>query len=404
MYLQQDGQAFACCYADRTLPIGDLRRSSLREIWNGPEYRAMRLRMLSGEPSAACTRCYELEQAGARSQRVHMNRKFAHHLPLVRSTAPDGAVAELNLPFVDIRFSNVCNFKCRSCEHGSSSNWYGDARALDPDAELVPILRPRDDPEQLWAEVRDIIPRAEEIYFAGGEPLIMDEHYRILDLLVEQGRTNVELVYNTNLSVLAHRGRDVLSMWRRFPRLRVHVSLDGSGRRGEILRHGMVWTDVLDNCRRLRAACPHARFMVAATVSAMNVMHLPDLHRELVGLGVIGVEGLEVHNIVATPEHLRIQILPAALKREVERIYRGHLDWLARAHALGVGSRVYDGFQNVVRFMNQSDRSPLIPAFVDYTRRLDRLRGEAFFDTFPELASLSSSASLGAIAVDGVER
>jgi MoaA/NifB/PqqE/SkfB family radical SAM enzyme len=388
MYLQQDGQAFACCNADRTLPIGDLRRSTVREIWNGPDYRAMRLRMLSGEPSAACTRCYELEQAGARSQRQHMNRSYAHHLPLVRTTGPDGAVAELNLPFVDVRFSNVCNFRCRSCGHWSSSNWYGDARALAPDAELVPILRPRDDPEQLWAEVREIIPRAEEIYFGGGEPLLMDEHYRILDLLIDEGRTGVALVYNTNLSVLEHRGRSVLSLWRRFPRLHVHASLDGAGRRGEILRHGMVWNQVLDNRRRLRAACPHAHFMVAATVSVMNVLHLPDLHRQLVELGVIGVEGLELHNILGAPEHLRVQILPGALKREVERVYRGHLDWLARAHGRRAGSRIYDGFQNIVRFMNQSDRSALVPAFVDYTQKLDGLRGEDFFDAFPELASL----------------
>jgi hypothetical protein len=47
MYLQQDGRAFPCCDAERALPIGDLRRSSLREIWNAPEYRALRLRMPS---------------------------------------------------------------------------------------------------------------------------------------------------------------------------------------------------------------------------------------------------------------------------------------------------------------------------------------------------------------------
>jgi MoaA/NifB/PqqE/SkfB family radical SAM enzyme len=393
MYLQQDGQAFACCYADRTLPIGDLRRSSLREIWNGPEYRAMRLRMLSGEPSPACARCYELEQVGARSQRQHLNLKFAHHRSLVQTTGADGTVAQLNLPFVDVRFSNVCNFKCRMCGHGSSSNWYGDARALAPDAKLVPILRPRDDPEELWAEVRDIIPRAEKIYFAGGEPLLMDEHYRILDLLIDAGRTDIELVYNTNLSVLEHRGRSVLLLWRRFPRLHVQVSLDAAGRRGEILRHGLVWAEVLDHCRRLRAVCRNAHFMVAATVSVMNVLHLPDLHRELVGQGIIGADGLAVHNILADPEHLRIQILPAPLKREVERVYRDHLDWLARAHRLGPGSLVYDGFLNIVRFMNQSDRSALIPDFVDYTRKLDGLRGEAFFDAFPELATLVTQYS-----------
>jgi MoaA/NifB/PqqE/SkfB family radical SAM enzyme len=389
MFMAQDGKVFPCCYADRAPPIGDLRRSQVAEVWNGPEYRAMRLRMLAGEPSEACARCYELEEAGARSQRRQINAKYGHHEGLVAATQPDGALPEMRMALVDIRFSNVCNFKCRTCGPWASSSWAIDARALSTAGDLVPaIVRPRADTEQLWSEVREILVRAEEITLAGGEPLMMDEHYRVLDLLLENGRSDVELNVFTNLSVLEHRGRDVLALWRQFPKLRVYASVDGAGRRGEILRHGMVWRELLENCRRLREACPQARLTVSVTVSAMNVMHVPELHRELVVQGAIRAESLDVNNVLLWPEHLRAQILPAPMKREVEGLYREHIKWLAREHALGGGATA--GLRNVLRFLNKADRSALVPRFLEYTAALDRLRGESFFDAFPELAPLAA--------------
>jgi MoaA/NifB/PqqE/SkfB family radical SAM enzyme len=391
MYLQQDGRAFPCCNADPALPIGDMRRSSLREIWDGAAYRALRLRMLRGERSDACVRCYDLEAAGARSQRVHLNRKYAHHLPIVDTTRPDGGVPALNMPLVDIRYSNVCNFKCRTCGPQASSSWAADAMALRPGTDLAAIVRPHDDPEWLWDQVRDVLARAQEISFAGGEPLMMDEHYRVLDLLIEKGRTDVEMHVFTNLSRLEHKGRSVLPLWRFFRKLHVHASLDAAGPRGELLRHGLVWADVLENIRRLRDGCPRIRFAVAATVSVMNVMHLPELHRALVAARAIRVDEFELHNIVTAPEELRIQILPAAMKRAVERLYREHLDWLTRVHRVRARARVRAGFETVLRFMNLEDRSALLPRFLDYTAALDRLRGEAFFDVFPELAPLRPS-------------
>jgi len=279
MYFHQTGAVFPCCFADRRLPIGDVRRDQVSEIWNSPRYRKLRLRMLAGQRSATCTRCYELEQAGATSHRLRMNEKFARHLPLAKTTAPDGRVAALNMPYVDIRFSNVCNFRCRTCGHGSSSSWYADAKALWPHLEIAPILRAHDDPEHLWSQVRDLVATAEEIYFGGGEPLVMEEHYRVLDLLLERGRTDVRLSYNSNLSSVDYRGRSVLDLWRRFPHVRVDASLDASGPRAEILRAGTRWPDILDNLRRIRAHCPHVELACSTTVSAMNALALPDLHR-----------------------------------------------------------------------------------------------------------------------------
>ena len=86
--------------------------------------------------------------------------------------------------FIDLKLGNICNLKCRSCGSIFSSRWY------DDDVRLWgKPLRPRVQfagrhEEDVWEQMQEHIPHLERIYFAGGEPLIMEEHYQILDLLI----------------------------------------------------------------------------------------------------------------------------------------------------------------------------------------------------------------------------
>lgn len=388
LFFHQSGKVLPCCTADYDHPVGDVRQSSIADIWNSKEMRELRLRMLRGQKSPACASCYEREQAGSWSPRRSRNACLSHHFWRLGATGRDGRLNFLNMPYWDIRFSNLCNFKCRTCNHGSSSRWYGDATRLSHERDKAPLIRLHDDPEHIWSQVRPLLGDAEEIYFAGGEPLLMSEHYRILDLLLRQGRTDVVLRYNTNFSRLEYRGRSVLDLWNRFRNVYVDASLDASGTRGELLRHGTDWRQTLHNRERLRKECPHVIFRVSATVSVMNVHHLPDFHRELVGLRVVETERFNAHNILIHPPLFRVQILPAAMKRKVEESFARHLYWLTHSQGIRPDSLVCQNFRAVVDFMNASDQSSLIPEFLDNTYKLDGLRRERFFTVFPELASL----------------
>jgi hypothetical protein len=361
--------------ADNSMPLGTLRESTLKELWDSEGIRRLRLRMLRGERSPQCAKCYELEGSGLPSPRQRVNRDFAHHFPAATATSEDGTCGGLRMAYMDVRFSNLCNFRCRTCCPELSSAWQ----------EAGGVRTPTRDPEELWRQLEPLLPGLEEVYFAGGEPLLMEEHYRLLERLVELELFHVRLLYNTNFSVTVSKGRNAMRLWDLFKTVRVGASLDAMGKRGECLRKGQDWDAVVRNRERMSATCPRAEFHIAATWSAMNALHLPDFHAEWVRKGYIRPGDLHL-NILLCPEEYRAQVLPERLKRRVAERVEAHLRDLGR-EAEGVAAQ----YRAALAFMNAEDRSGELGRFRERTLALDRARGESFAETFPELAELMAA-------------
>ena len=157
---------------------------------------------------------------------------FGQHLSLVKSTLPDGRVENFRIFYLDIRFSSLCNFKCRVCNPMRSSSHELESKRIYGPAYRNKYSNRPVVPQSYWREIESLLPDIEEVYFAGGEPLIMEEHYRLLNMLIKAGRFNVRLVYNTNFSVLTHKGVDVTRILDRFETVNIFASLYASGRRG----------------------------------------------------------------------------------------------------------------------------------------------------------------------------
>jgi len=121
-----DGRAYPCCLADYWHPVGDLRKNTMAEVWNQKPLRDMRVNMLEDKSCKECTKCYEQEESGFFSMRNSFSRDFGHHINLVDQTKDDGTVEDFKIRYYDVRFSNLCNFRCRSCGPVFSSNWYND--------------------------------------------------------------------------------------------------------------------------------------------------------------------------------------------------------------------------------------------------------------------------------------
>jgi organic radical activating enzyme len=376
------GKALPCCAYSNKRPVGDTRLNSLEEIWNSPDMRRLRLDMLAGKESPGCEHCYALE-GSVGTYRQFANRTFARHYPRVAATAADGSAGKLNMPYMDIRFSNLCNFRCRMCDSRFSSSWFEEEKALGAPRSEKALLTSGD----LWPQIEPLIPSLERISFLGGEPLLMDEHYRLLDLLLEKKLTRVELHYNTNFSKMIHKGRDVMRMWDRFENVQVSASLDGMGKRGEYLRTGQDWEEVVRNRERMFQTCPRVSFGIAPTINVMNVLHIPDFHKEWVERGFIRVDDGSYFSLLRSPPEYSIQILPGHLKRKAVEKYLEYVDRFLepRGHD---GATARSAFMGVLHFLNASDETARLGRFRERTRRLDALRGESFTDIFPELAEL----------------
>jgi hypothetical protein len=221
----------------------------------------------------------------------------------------------------------------------------------------------------------------EQIYFAGGEPLMMDEHYRILEELERRGRFDVRLIYNTNFTQVRLKDRMVFDYWKRFKSVAVGASLDAMGPRAEYIRKGTDWAVVESNRRQMLDTCPQVDFYISPTLSIMNALHLPDFHRAWVDQGLLKPQDLNV-NILQDPAYLRIDIAPAEYKAKVLDKYQEHLKWLRPLDPL---QRATVGFESAIKFMMATDNSKLIPKFWEKTFTLDRIRKESVLDTIPEL-------------------
>ncbi len=382
-HVDTGGNLRPCCVASEA--YGNLKEASLERIWHGPRARAFRAAHLAGERVAACNRCYEAEAVGAFSLRVDANRRFgARAKAWVRGTTRDGHTPHARPLEYDIRFSNLCNFKCRSCYHGASSRWFKDHQAVHGKANgPTALLKVFERPDALWAAFGDFVSDVESIYFAGGEPMLQAEHYALLRELRKRDRFGVKLYYNTNLSTLEFEGQSVTRLWQGFEEVTVAASLDAWGERGEVIRHGQSWARTLEIRRRLREEAPQVRFRVACTVTALNVWHLPDFHRRLVESDFAEVDDVDL-NIAHYPHKLTAQVLPLAVKREAESRLIAHLGWLRRRGA----RTAVEGVESLLDFLWERDQSQLAGELREYCASLDALRGEDSASTFPELSSI----------------
>lgn len=382
------GAAYPCCHAEMACSIGNTRESTLESIWNDLPMRNLRLAMLADEPNAACGRCYEQEASGFFSGRLSANKHHGHHISRVMDTRVDGSLPTMELTYWDIRFSNLCNLRCRSCGHIFSSQWYQDqAKLAGPEWKLnnsvLNYAGPT--PESMWEQLAPHLDYVEQIYFAGGEPLLMEEHYNILEELVKRGRFDVRLIYNTNFTHTDLRGKSVFDYWNQFESVSVGASLDDSGARGEYIRKGTDWAQVEQNRRDMLRICPDVDFYISPTLSILNARHLPAFHKDWVEKGLIKAQDLNV-NILQDPPHYRVDIAPAEYKAELSTVYLDHIQWLREAgDPLG---RATQGFESAIAFLNATDNTHLIDSFWRKTHELDSIRNERLLDVIPELAAL----------------
>ena len=384
LHAYPDGRAYPCCFSFDPYPVGDLNKQSLKEVWEGDKMKQLRKNMLKGVTSRECVKCYEQEESGFFSLRLSSNKHFGHNISLVENTTPEGD-ADFMIKYWDIRFSNLCNMACRSCGTWFSSNWYEDHIKITGSppnhAKIIKVGRSTND---IWQQMLPQFEYVEQIYFAGGEPLIMEEHYRILKELDKRKMYHVRLIYNTNFSKLKFKDLDVLELWNKFDSVSVGASLDAEGKRGEFMRKGTVWKDTVANRKKMLEVCPQVDFYISSTVGLINALHIVDFHRNWVDQGLLKPQDFNF-NLLQYPFWQRIDLLPNSYKQKVKEKYEKHLEWLRPQDHL---TRATKGFESGLDYMMRRDNFNHFHKFKDGMQKLDAIRDENILEVFPELKEL----------------
>lgn len=397
LHVAPQGHVFPCCISAHYLEErqGDMRQNSLEEIWNSPKMKTLRQNMLAEKRSKQCELCYQYEKVGEKSSRQDFNKEFGDFFNLIdHHTTKDGGLDKYEIRYVDFRVSNLCNFRCRICSHHFSTSWFTESVKLGlakPDQKRLVV--PMDDPEDIWNQIETMLPYLEHIHFAGGEPMITEEHYRILNYLVEHNRFNVKLSYNTNFSEMAYKGQDVMLLWKKFRTVTVCASLDGMGSRGELMRKGQNWEQTVINRKRMLKVCPNVTFILTPAVGVLNVLHLPDFYRYCVENRLLKPKHLNVY-LVFEPEFYNIQTLPEFFKQRIRDKYDEFLKTYVSKFRSRIRATVEAQFTRVLDHLNNPEefRSDLESyhqqTLTSFNDKLDALRDEDVVSVFPELKDL----------------
>ena len=374
-YSNPDGNVLPCCIGNHRTPLGNVQTQSVIEVWNSTRYKEMRLNMLSGNRCKECNSCYQAEDAGVNSFRQSVNRDYAEFLNYADETNADGSLDTMKLKYLDIRWSNICNFKCRGCSSTYSSSWATEDNKTGHNKKVF-IFAGGENNDTLYDQLKPYISEVKEIYFAGGEPLLMDKHYDILQHLIDTDNTDIKIRYNTNLSSLYYKNISVIDLWKNFSNIHLNVSLDSWGERAEYIREGTEWDKLVKNIKTVRDNCPHIHFGIAAVISAFNVYTLPEFIDYMLDNDLVDSTTTASFYSLINPSFYSFDILDHDLKIKIleklsKRKYNNYID-----------SQV----NNVIKQVESSSTNiELQRQFKHYTDYYDSIRNRKFIDTFPEL-------------------
>jgi MoaA/NifB/PqqE/SkfB family radical SAM enzyme len=356
-HVGDDGAAKACCVAN--IPFGNINTDNFEQIWNGEPISQLREKFAAGVIDKRCAQCYKLEETGGKSIRQETIDKFG---PINLSQGADF------FPFYfDIRFSNVCNLKCRTCWHGASSLWFEDAKKLGTNKGNKAIIKNITDFDKFIDQVGPHLVNAKEIYLAGGEPLVTEEHYLLLQWLLDNGGSQVHLRYNTNFTTLSYKAIDVVDLWKQFKSVTILASIDAPDSLGTYIRSGTDWMSIVNNHQKI-AHLAHIDFQISPTISVLNLSHLPQLIEECITLNLITEDDIYI-NILERPIHYNIQILPKSIKESVLRKLVNFKEDLK-------SKKLKNQLAEICDYMNHKDLSKHWHKFETENGKIDSIRTE----------------------------
>jgi len=385
--------------------------------WNNNYMKNVRKTMLKGEKPASCTKCFQEESKGVVSKRVWETITWHYDdvdIPeLIRQTEEDGTVPE-KLKYLDLRLGHTCNIKCVMCSPHDSSRWLQDYSKLinklkdsnvksQMQFDAASFDNKWHEKSSFWEEMNAQIPNLKQVYFAGGEPLMIKEHKQFIEEILRQGyQDQILLRYNSNGLLV---DEDLIDMWSRFKKVKFAISMDACYERDEYIRYPTDWKTVEKNLHMLDNTPDNITTSLATAIQILNVKHLPDFMKWKVESGFKklnvaqvpgGVQmggGLVNMHLLYIPTFLSIQCLPKEDKQEVRERYREFKDWLCHNYRQDDDFWKHNPYgwrrwEAVMNHMDAEDKSNELPGFKEYITELDLIRGVSAKEIFPELAHL----------------
>jgi len=432
--LRNNGDLRICCNTNSYSPQRGIMRkedgtpyNAGKDDWNKARnatlLKEVRVSMLKGEWHPECERCRQEETNGIRSRREYESddwgKWYGNFIDIEKAkaiTEEDGTLdtSKQEINFIDIRYGNFCNLKCRMCGPTDSHQWYSDfveihnTTSYKDTHELIKLAKNEDgrwitdqydwfqNNDKYWENFEKYATTAHKLYIVGGEPLIIDEHLESVERLVASGNSkNIRLEYNTNLTILPPK---LVKLWENFKEIRIGVSIDGIDDVFNYQRTPANFDQVYKNMMKLNNnENINLKAWFAFTVTPYNVFHFPKFMKwKLTESGLTKFNPIKdsrpivSHHMCHSPKYYNVKVLPAHLKQQVVDHYKEYIDW---ANSTDMTEHVKKEFikllNGITKFMNSEDYSgQWLNDFINYTNKLDNLREQDIRTIVPQFKEL----------------
>lgn len=396
MHLSTFENVIPCCIYKQDRVFGKLKKNiPLTDHYNSPTAVEIRKQLWNGEKISECQECWYREQVATdkenpNSYRFNLWAKFKHYIDdIVANTNEDFTLKEVKFKMIDLRFDNKCNLRCRICSPDFSSALYKEAKDLGY-TNFVDHGSPYNISidESEYSVILEQLHNVDVIFFAGGEPLTQDKYYEILQYCVDNDLAkDITLWVTTNFTRIFYKNFNTVELWKHFKSVEVTASIDGSYERGEYLRKGCSWDDIVKNREYLLQEIPDLHFMICPTVNIMNCYNIVELYKEWITKGYID-RGRTHFNLLTHPAHLQFKNLPIHHKENLRSLYSDTIDWIKKRFPDNSANWDTDGFNFLISLLEKEANQEELDMFVEKTLRVDKYRGDDFFSTFTELSDL----------------
>lgn len=387
------------------------------QAFNNSYMTSVRRTMLKGEIPSSCKKCFQEEVKGIVSKRIWETGTWYQQgidiKDLIKNTNENGDVP-YKLQYLDLRLGHTCNLKCLMCSPHDSSQWVADHKKIYPlfNSALIKKQLSWDkenfdnfwyENPDFWKEIYDQIPNIKQIYFAGGEPLMIKQHKILLEEIINRNQSNnIELRYNSNGILI---DQDIIDIWKKFKKVKFGFSLDAMGEKLHYIRYPTNWDVILKNLKLLDDTPDNIEVTIACAVQILNIKHIPDFIKWKVTqnfkkinlnktiIGEIHSGGLISPHLVWIPTWLSLRVLPKKDKEEIVKSFNDLENWLKKNYTTDIdfwenNAYGWKRWKGILEWMNSEDHTNLLPDFQEYISRMDAIRGTNFKKTFSELSHL----------------
>lgn len=357
------------------------------EYFNSEWLKNIKQEMQQGIVPAACSGCKERESHGLKSTRgaiwnyynvgpepEYEDQWFANKFTADSPTVPTR---------IELRFSNLCNMKCRMCDETSSSSFAAEKieHKIKPDKagshlehSIIPITKA--DPAVIESlKGKSLLTSVRKVCLTGGEPFLIKEYYDYLDYLISNGFSrNMELELYTNCSVYNPLFITRLS---EFKKVELVMSIDAVGKSAEYIRSGTDWPKVESNVLKLNQLPAPFNLEVTTAISAYSLMDFSALASFLMKLYNENASiGIKCYN-VTSPPGMHFNNLPKQLRSKAITEIDKSVEILTAPNYLVLRTELLNVKKGLIE---STPHDPI--AFFDYTKKYDVIRGESFQEVF----------------------